>query len=130
MLYATNHWVATACIGGQVLLADSVRKGNKISEVVAVQLKQLYGRLIDPQRGMLQVAVTLCAQQTNASDCGVYATAVAFEWVLGHQNLPLKWEVPALRPHLLACLEGMEVRRFPQSAGKRGRRPRAVLVLI
>ena len=28
VLYATNHWVATACIGGQVLLADSVRKGN------------------------------------------------------------------------------------------------------
>jgi hypothetical protein len=40
VLYANHHWVATACIGSDVLVADSV--GGKISPHVADQLKQLY----------------------------------------------------------------------------------------
>ena len=99
-------------------------------EFVAKQMKQLYGRLVDPATNKLSISIVPSAKQTNGSDCGVYAAAVAFEWANGHQQLPLQWDVAATRTHLLACLESQKANRFVQGSGKRGRRPHSVKVSV
>ena len=121
VLHDKDHWIATACIADEVLFADSM--GIGVSEYVGGQMKQLYSRLLDSTTGKLKVTITPCPRQTNASDCGVYASAVAFEWATGNPKIPQTWNVPVMRQHLLACLEGESVLRFPQGQNKRGRRP-------
>ena len=112
ILHDNNHWVTTACIGDEVIYADSL--GGAVSKYVSGQMRQLYGRLINSVTGKLTVKISPCPRQANASDCGVYAAAVAFEWATGNPNLPTAWNVPNMRPHLLDCLEARSVVRFPQ----------------
>ena len=89
---------------------------GRVSEYVGAQLKQLYAPLVDSKRKKLNVAIHQCPAQTNGSDCGVYATAVAFQWATrGTENLPLEWGLSAaMRQHLVACLEGSQIALFPQ----------------
>jgi len=75
-MHDVNHWIATACIGGKVLVADSLLR--PLSDYVARQLKQLYAQHL-MQNGNLSVTVVPFQQQTNASDCGVFAAGFTFE---------------------------------------------------
>jgi hypothetical protein len=130
VLHDQNHWVATACVGHKVLCADSLG-GRCISPYVAKQLKQLYGRLVNAESNELPVTLVHCPRQTNGSECGVYASAVAFEWAMGYTQLPVAW-ADGMRMHLIECLEQSAVRRFPAStkAATRGRKPRALTISI
>jgi len=62
------------------------------------------------------VKIVPCAQQTNGSDCGVYASAFLFEWatVSANANLNVKFNVPLVRHHLMMCLERQLVIPFPK----------------
>jgi hypothetical protein len=128
ILHANDHWITTACIGDDVLFADSA--GGGVSKYVAGQMRQLYARRINSATDKLEIKITPCPRQTNASDCGVYAAAVAFEWAMGNQILPPTWDVPRMRPHLIECLEASSVARFPQGPVKRGRRPKGASVVV
>ena len=57
-----------------------------------------------------------CAQQQNASDCRVYAAAFILEWAANsvQADLDLRYDIRAMRPHLLQCLERQQVVPFPR----------------
>ena len=129
ILHDNEHWVTSACINNEVMLADSLGS-RAISIYVTVQLRQLYARLIDPTSNRLPVAIVPSPRQGNGADCGVYAAATAFEWAVGNQDLPHHWDVASMRPHLAACLERSALERFPLGKAQRGRRGRPVKVWV
>ena len=123
ILHDNNHWITTACIGGQLLYMDSLRR--PVSLRIQQQMRQLFSTGINRQK-QLPVTVVPCARQSNASDCGLYASAFAFEIALhglsGMKNV-VSYDEKRLREHLEVCLEEGVVRAFPSPlAGKRGRK--------
>jgi len=119
---APLHWVACACISGQVRVADSL--GRPLSKSVRDQLRQLFPAAIDNRSKTLKVSVMPCPRQSNGRDCGFYATAACFEWACGN-DLPRAWDEGQMRDHLRNCFGAKECRPFPQLSikGTRGRRP-------
>ena len=112
-MYDNCHWVAAACIDGDVVLTNSL--GDAMSPLVSTQLKQLYAHLVTADGG-LEVRIVKCAQQPNGSDCGVFAEPLLFEWALAsvQTDLEVKFDVSKMRAHLISCLELQEVHAFPR----------------
>ena len=109
VLYADNHWIAAGCGGGKVVIANSM--GETIPPVLVKQLKQLYIHQMTSDGGLV-VDLLQCAQQSNGSDCGFFAVAFLFEWATAHSlniQLEVKFRVPAMRAHLVRCLEKGEI---------------------
>ncbi|XP_078533688.1 transmembrane protein 209 isoform X1 [Lissotriton helveticus] len=114
ILYDHHHWVTTACIGGQVLYADSLRR--PVSNYVQAQMKQLYATQVDP-KGKLEVNIIFCQRQSNGSDCGIFAAANAFELV--HHPDPtvcsqVYFDILKSRQHLFRCLQSQKCVPFPK----------------
>lgn len=132
VLHDDSHWVASACIGNEIFVADSL--GVKtISKYVATQLRQQFSRMIDVQSGKLPVSLVVSPHQPNGCDCGLYASAAAFEWVMGNPTLPIQWDVAAMRPHLVACLERGEAASFASQQAtvrRKGRKPQPIKLNI
>jgi hypothetical protein len=129
ILHDVNHWVATACIGGEVQVADSLRR--PLSAHVGKQLRQLYPHKIIKKTDKLKVALVPCPQQSNASDCGVFASAFAVEWIKGSVTKPIMWDESAMRSHLEKCLTGKHLEVFPKiPLKKRGRKEVKMVVMI
>jgi len=120
VIYAHKHWVATALVGDMVYVSDSMNQSGNINEHIAATLKQIYGFKVRPD-GLLEVAVTQCTQQSNDRDCGIYATAFAFEWACNgiNSSLRVNYSIPEMRQHLISCLEEGRVTPFPKRRAKR-----------
>ena len=114
VLYDWNHWVAVACYEGNILVANSLGDAA-VSPLVTKQLKQLFQQQVNAN-GEMQVHIVRCAQQSNASDCGVFAAAFLFEWAGNSlsSNLDVRYDVQQMRRHLVSCLERREVLPFPR----------------
>ena len=66
-----------------------------------------------------------------ASDCGLFASAFAFEWVKGCTTQPIVWDVAAMRPHLEQYLSMKQVVLFPKVLLKnRGRKEAKMMVKV
>ena len=117
IIHDHHHWVVSSYTGGSVRYADSLDR--KLSEYVIQQLRQLYARCIDRQKDVLNIEVVPCQQQPNASDCGVFAAAFAFEWALGNQSLDVNFDVPRMRDHLIQCIGDELIVSFPHMASKK-----------
>jgi hypothetical protein len=113
VVYANNHWVAICCAGGEVMIANSL--GDNVDPIVVTQVKQLFPQLVDGE-GRMQITLAKCSQQTNGSDCGVFAIAFAFEWALKSTKttLDINFDIAEMRPHLLHCLVDSVVEPFPR----------------
>ena len=129
ILHDVNHWVVAGCVGGEVVVADSLRR--PVSGYLAKQLRELYPHAISRRTQQLKVTLVSCPLQTNASDCGVYAAASAFEWVKGNGPHGIAWDVAAMRRHLEQCLTMKQVLLFPKvPIKKRGRKEAKVVVMV
>ena len=73
IVYNSSHWVAVAGADDDVLVANSV--GDSVSATVIKQLKELFRTRTDAD-GQLRVGLVRCTQQSNSSDCGVFAAAL------------------------------------------------------
>jgi len=62
-------------------------------------------------------------QQLNGSDCGVFAAAFLFQWVLlsSDTSLKINFDSPLMRMHLAQCLERESVIAFPSTREARKR---------
>ena len=129
IVYAHNHWVAVACHDGNIFVANSLPE--TFSDVLIKQLKEMFVHHLD-ERGQLQVYSVRCAQQPNASDCGVYAAAFCFEWAAYSTltDLSVAFNVPQMRPHLVSCLEDGNVVAFPKIRDTRRKRQAATTVVF
>ena len=65
--------------------------------------------------GHINVEVVPIEKQPNGSDCGVCASAFAFEWALGSTSMDREYNGPSMRQHLCECLESGKVVAFPSS---------------
>ena len=110
IIHGYNHWIATACLGDEVLVADSM--SQDISEYVARQIKKLHkNQLVDNR---LKVTLKQCTQQRNGNDCGVYAAAFMFEWATMTPDLSADFDTKRMRKHLVSCLEKGVATPFPR----------------
>ena len=134
VMFEQHHWVATACIGGAVLVADSMK--DRISADLARQLRQLYARQLTPA-GNLRIAMVPVQKQKDASSCGVYAAAFAFDLASGavtssETSLDSDYGSPRdMRLHLARCFEGNVLIPFAKTTvKKRGRKAQPRMVTI
>ena len=103
-IHWSNHWVCVSSIGclpGHVNLYDSLYH-DAISQEVEDQTNDLLGgRLASLQFVSVQ-------QQTNGSDCGVFAIAIAIATCLALGTNPshVTFDIQRMRSHLVACLKG------------------------
>ena len=105
-----HHWVCISSVGssnGIVNLYDSLYH-NAITKEVKEQAINLIGT--DNFSGLHVVPIQ---QQSNGSDCGVFAAAFATSLVYGVPPQLLQFDVPKLRNHLCACLKAGKMEMFP-----------------
>ena len=96
------------CPPGYVKLYDSFYSDATSQEIEQQTNDLLGGRLLS----LLPASVQ---QQSNGSDCDIFAIAFAaclvFEIDPSHAN----FDVPTMRPHLVACLRNKKINLFPST---------------
>ena len=130
VLYEDHHWVCTACLSGEVMLADSLPCVG-ISPMIVAQMHQLYESFLNKD-GKLPIVIKVCDKQTNSDDCGVYAAAFAFDLALGKHDLDRVY-VPTsmrMRDHLMTCLVLRQVLAFPCRERRRRNHAKKVVALL
>ena len=105
----SNHWVCVSsirCLPGHVHLHDSLYQ-DAISQDVEDQTNDLLsGRLASVQ-------FVYVKQQTNGSDCDVFAIAIATCLALGTNPSHVTFDIQGMRPHLVACFKAEKMSMFP-----------------
>ncbi|XP_078382523.1 uncharacterized protein LOC144665209 [Oculina patagonica] len=104
-----NHWVCTSsigCVPGYVNLFDSLYHDSVVQEVEEQTNDLLGGRLIALDPKPVQ-------QQTNGSDCGVFAVAFATCLVFGVDPTFINFDAQGMRHHLVTCLRNGRISLFP-----------------
>ena len=104
-----DHWVCISTIGcspGIVKLFDSLFH-NIISQEVEDQAQSL---LADSFKYLVYAPVQ---QQTNASDCGLFAIAFATSLVFGYDPQDITFDTTRMRAHLVACFKAGAITQFP-----------------
>ena len=105
----SDHWLCISSIGcspGVVHLFDSFYNDVILTEVEE-QTQDLLG---SKQVDLVYVPVQ---QQTNGSDCGVFAIAFATCLAFGENPAHMTFDVPKMRPHLATCLKHKSISLFP-----------------
>lgn len=104
-----NHWVCMTSIGcppGDVNLLDSLMKS-----VIPQEIQELAENLLGPN--LNSITSIPVQQQTNLSDCGVFAIAFATCLVFGQHPSQVTFDIPRMRPHLIRCLQAGSMHLFP-----------------
>ena len=94
------------CPPGTVKLFD-ILYHDIISQVVEDQVKDL---LAD---SFQKLEYAPCQQQTNGSDCVVFAIAFATSLVLGSSPQDMTFDIAKMHPHLVVCLRAGAMTQFP-----------------
>ena len=105
----SDHWVCVSSIGclpGKVHLYDSLFHGV-ISEEIEEQTNDLLGG------NLVELQFVPVQQQTNNSDCGVFAITFAVCLASGTNPKHVTFDTPKMRPHLAACLKAQKLSMFP-----------------
>ena len=102
-----NHWAAVAVHGreGQVIVYDSLNHGR-----LAVDVQEQMNRVL---LGSVTYSLAAMQQQTNASDCGLYAIAAACDLCEGMDPAGAQYDEGQLRKHFARCLEKDHLSAFP-----------------
>lgn len=106
-----NHWVVSACLGGRVLVYDSIY--DNISKDLRKQLAEIYANAAQDGKTLL-VEIPFICKQKGRKDCGLYAIASAFELCQGNNVLGIHFKQSQIRDHLLKCFEEGRLESFPQ----------------
>jgi Ulp1 family protease len=123
-----SHWITSSTTRQRVEVADSLSNGA-LTRSIQEQLLQKYGTV--GQGGSLPVYLLPVKQQVNGVDCGVHAIANAIEFLIEDGNPLANYDIAAMRPHLLACLESGQLLPFPKCHKKmRGRQAKIKVINI
>lgn len=105
----SNHWVCISnigCLPGKVHLYGSLFH-DVISQEIEDQTNDLLGG------DLVSLEFVPVQQQTNDSDCGVFAIAFAVSLALGTDPMHVTFDVQRMRLHLAACLKDKKLNMFP-----------------
>ena len=105
----TDHWLCISSIGCSpvvVRLFDSFYNDVILTEVEEQTQDLLGGKQVDLVYFPVQ-------QQTNGSDCGVFAIAFATCLAFDENPAHMTFDVPKMRPHLATCLKHKNISLFP-----------------
>ena len=105
----SDHWVCISSIGcfpGMVHLYDSLFH-DVISQEIEDQTNDLLGG------SLVALDIVSVQQQTNDSDCGVFAIAFATSLAFGTDPKHVTFDTCRMRPHLAACLKDKKLSTFP-----------------
>lgn len=105
----SDHCVCVSSIGcspALVNLYDSLYH-DVISQEVEEQTTDLLGG------NLIKLNCVPVQQQTNSSDCGVFAIAVACCLAYGTDPSHVTFDVPKMRFHLAACFRSKTMTMFP-----------------
>ena len=105
----SNHWVCISnigCLPGKVHLYDSLFH-DVISQEIEDQTNDLLGG------NLVSLEFVPVQQQTNDSDCGVFAIAFAVSLALGTDPMHVTFDIQRMRLHLAACLKDKKLNMFP-----------------
>lgn len=94
----TGSVLVTRCLPGKVHLYGSLFH-DVISQEIEDQTNDLLGG------DMVSLEFVPVQQQTNDSDCGVFAIAFAVSLALGTDPMHVTFDVQRMRLHLAACLK-------------------------
>ena len=104
-----DHWVCISsigCVPGTVGLFDSLFS-DTISQEVEEQTNDLLGG------NLVSLEFVPIQQQTNGSNCGIFAIAFATCLALGTNPIHVTFDIPRMRPHLLDCFKEGKITMFP-----------------
>ena len=93
----SNHWV---CISNSLF-------HDVISQEIEDQANDLLGG------NLVSLKFVPVQQQTNHSDCGVFAIAFAVSLALGTDPMHVTFDIRRMRLHLAACLKDKKLNMFP-----------------
>lgn len=105
----SDQWVcvsSTGCLPGKVGLYDSL-----FHDVISQEIEEQTNDLLGGHSVELQFVPV--QQQTNDSNCGVFAIAFAVPLALGRNPKQVTFDTPRMRPHLAACLKPQKISMFP-----------------
>ena len=88
-----------------------------IAALVYKQIKQLFPQHVRSD-GNIDLLIYPSIPKTNGADCGVFASAYAAELSGNTQGVQALFDVKAMRPHLIQCLEMESLTPFPKLAGR------------
>ena len=106
------HWVCVSNIGcshnNQVKLYDSLYSG-----IAPFTREQIGALLFNQDSDVIEICVPPVDQQTNGTDCGVFAIAFATALCYNMDPTSLKFNRRAIRAHLLDSLKNGYIGIFP-----------------
>ena len=105
-----SHWVCVSSIGcelGHVNLYDSLYHDSVLTQEVEEQTNDLLGGCLVALNPMP------VQQQTNGSDCGVFAIAFSTCLVFGEDPTFINFDTQSMRTHLASCLSNGKFTLFP-----------------
>ena len=113
ILYTGNcHWICVSNVGctkeNEVNLYDSM-----YSAVTAFTKKQIAALLNMQSSDEIQINIKPVGQQSNGTDCGVYAIAFATALCYGHDPCMEKFNRRHIRKHLWKCFTEEYMQYFP-----------------
>jgi hypothetical protein len=106
---SSNHWVMVSnigCCAGQLNYYDSLY--HSITPSVKRQIRSLYADEI-------KVNIMPVQQQTNGSDCGIFAVAFTASLLHGQDPCQATYDTTVMRYHLKQCLRNKHFQIFPSS---------------
>ena len=110
-----QHWLASANIGGSVLLLDSA-VSEELSASLQQQLAAIYCDLT--VGSTLTVKRLKVQQQHGGVDCGLFSTAFLYSLCSGNTKLH-GYDQTKMRAHLEFCISNGELLPFPLSNSRR-----------
>ena len=102
-----NHWIVASNIlaaSGEVKVYDSIYR--TLDQATRKIISNVYQSLTSAELVRIH-------RQTGGQDCGVYAISISTALAFGHDPATIKFDQPAMRAHLIACMEKGTFSLFP-----------------
>ena len=97
-----NHWLLSVCSSGRVQIFDSLK--NNAGRFTLRSLNVIYRNFKDMSTGKLTLSLLPVQKQKDGFNCGAFAIAYATEILDGKSPIDARFDVPAVRNHLISCL--------------------------
>ena len=108
-----NHWLHSLCSSGRVQQPENSLR-NHAGQFILKSLNALYRNFKDTSSGKLTLSFLPVQKQEDGFNCGAITTAYAAKILDGKSPTDARFDVPAMRNHLISWLMKRDPRPFPK----------------